>query len=164
VIIVSDTSPITNLAAIARLDLLQQLYEKVIIPAAVYRELTSAGEDIPGCREVQTLDWITVRSVSDSEFVASLQNQLDEGEAEAIALAIELKAEWLLIDEELGRRVAAEYQIQMTGVLGILIEAKHRGLISAVKPLLDALIESADFWVSQRLYNRVLEAVEEQEG
>jgi len=145
-----------------------QLYEKVIIPAAVYRELTTAGEDIPGCREVQTLDWITVRSVSNSEFVASWQNQLDEGEAEAIALAIELKAEWLLIDEELGRRVAAEYQIQMTGVLGILIEAKHQGLISAVKPLLDALIdaliETADFWVSQRLYNRALEAVEEQEG
>ena len=113
-IVVSDTSPITNLAAIARVDLLQQLYEKVVIPSAVYRELTMAGEEIPGSREVQTFDWITVRSVSNSEFVVALQNQLDEGEAEAIALAIELKAEWLLIDEELGRRVAAEHQIQMT--------------------------------------------------
>lgn len=68
-----------------------------------------------------------------------------------------------MIDEELGRRVAAEYQIQMTGVLGILIEAKHRSLISVVKLLLDALIQTADFWVSQQLYNLVLEAVEEQE-
>lgn len=92
-IVVSDRSPITNLAAIACLDLLRQLYEKVVIPAAVYRELTTAGEDIPGCRKVQILDWITVQSVSDFEFVASLQNQLDEGEAEAIALAIELKAD-----------------------------------------------------------------------
>ena len=54
-----------------------------------------AAEEIPGSREVQTFDWITVRAVSDSEFVAE-QNQLDEGEAEASALAIELKTEWLL--------------------------------------------------------------------
>jgi uncharacterized protein len=161
VITVSDTSPITNLAAIAHLDLLQQLYDKVVIPLAVYHELTTR-EEIPGSREVQTFDWIIVRSINDSEFVDALQNQLDRGEAEAIALAIQLQAERLLIDEELGRRVAAEYQIQMTGVLGILIEAKHRQLITAVKPLLEALITTADFWVSQRLYKRVLEAVGEE--
>ncbi|MEB3337372.1 MAG: hypothetical protein VKJ46_07925 [Leptolyngbyaceae bacterium] len=57
-IVVSDTSPITNLAAIFHLDLIRQLYGKVVIPAAVYRELTMVGDEIPGCREVQTLDWI----------------------------------------------------------------------------------------------------------
>jgi uncharacterized protein len=161
VIVVSDTSPITNLASIGQLELLRQLYGQIVIPPAVYRELTTAGETVPGYQEVQTFDWITVQSVKDFARVASLLEQLDEGEAEAIALAIEQQAEWLLIDEELGRRIAENYQIQFTGILGVLIEAKHQGLITQVKPILDALINEADFWVSERLYHRVLQTVEE---
>jgi len=67
----------------------------------------------------------------------------------------------LLIDEELGRKVAAGYGLKFTGILGVLIEAKHKGLISAVKPVLDDLITIAEFWVSDRLYDRVLQAVGE---
>ncbi|MEQ8542339.1 MAG: DUF3368 domain-containing protein [Coleofasciculus sp. D1-CHI-01] len=156
-IIISDTSPITNLAAVGHLSLLQQLYGDIIIPERVYQELTGAGDSIPGCREVQTLAWISVRSAVNQEQVRLLQDKLDAGEAEAITLAVELDADWLLIDEELGRTIAAEYQIQFTGVLGILIEAKYRGLITQVKPLLDELIRTADFWVSDRLYSRVLQ-------
>ena len=61
-IVISDTSPITNLAAVGHLSLLQQLYGDIIIPERVYQELTGAGDSIPGCREVQTLAWISVRS------------------------------------------------------------------------------------------------------
>ena len=160
-IVISDTSPITNLAAVGHLSLLQQLYVDIIIPERVYQELTGAGDLVPGCREVQTLPWIFVRSAANQERVRLLQDKLDAGEAEAIALAIELEADWLLIDEELGRAIAAEYQIQFTGVLGILIEAKHRGLITQVKPILDELIRIADFWVSDRLYSRVLQTAGE---
>lgn len=156
-IVISDTSPITNLAAVGHLSLLQQLYGDIIIPERVYQELTGAGDSIPGCREVQTLAWISVRSAANQEQVRLLQDKLDAGEAEAITLAVELDADWLLIDEELGRTIAAEYHIQFTGVLGILIEAKYRGLITQVKPLLDELIRTADFWVSARLYSHVLQ-------
>lgn len=119
-IVVSDTSPITSLAAISQLNLLQQLYGNVIIPEAVDRELTGSSTPVPGTIEVQTFNWIQTRVVSDRTLVTRLQQQqLDEGESEAIALAIELKAELLLIDERRGRTEANNLGIRITGVLGV---------------------------------------------
>lgn len=160
-IIVSDTSPINNLAAINQLHLLQQLYEIVIIPEAVYRELTDPSFPVAGSTEVQTLPWIQTRSVS-STIIQALSSELDPGEAEAIALAVELQADQLLIDERRGRIVAARFGLRYIGILGILVEARNRGLISAVKPLLDALINQAGFWVAAPLYNSVLMFVNEE--
>jgi hypothetical protein len=160
-IVLSNTSPITNLAAIGQIDLLEKLYGNIIIPQAVYRELTIYGRTIPGAIEAETLTWIKTQKVTNTTLAESLQNQLDEGEAEAIALAIELKAEWLLMDEQLGRNAASDYGLQLTGILGILIEAKRTGLITEVKPLLDDLIAIAEFWISQSLYVRILQAVGE---
>ena len=156
-IVVSNTSPITSLAAISQLNLLQQLYGNVIIPEAVDRELTGSSTPVPGTIEVQTFNWIQTRVVSDRTLVTRLQQQqLDEGESEAIALAIELKAELLLIDERRGRTEANNLGIRITGVLGVLVEAKRRGLISQVKPVMDELIAIAEFRVRQALYDRVL--------
>ncbi len=89
-IIVSDTSPINNLAAINQLYLIHQLYETVLIPEAVYRELTDPSFPVAGATEVQTLDWIQNRAVSDRTLIEALSNELDVGEAEAIALAVEI--------------------------------------------------------------------------
>ncbi|WP_414517930.1 DUF3368 domain-containing protein [Nostoc sp. PCC 9305] len=160
-IIVSDTSPINNLAAINHLHLLQQLYGTVLIPEAVYRELTDPNFPVAGAIEVQTFIWIQTRPVQDRTLVEALSNELDIGEAEAIALALEMKAEQVLIDERRGRTVAARLNLGYTGILGILVEAKSQRLISAVKPLLDALINQAGFWVAEPLYNRVLQLVDE---
>lgn len=155
--VISDTSPITSLAAISRLNLLQQLYGSIIIPEAVYRELTGVGTPVPGTVEVQTLDWIQMGRVANHTLVTELRSQqLDEGESEAIALAIELNAELLLIDERLGRIEANRRGLRITGLLGVLIEAKNKGLIPAVKPVLDSVIEIAQFRVSQTLYERAL--------
>ncbi|MBC6452136.1 MAG: DUF3368 domain-containing protein [Hormoscilla sp. SP5CHS1] len=161
-IVISDTSPINNLAAINRLDLLQQLYGTVFIPDAVYRELTEPSFPVAGSTEVQTLDWIETRAVTNRTLVDSLSDELDIGEAEAIALAIEIQAEQLLIDERRGRLVAARLNLRYTGILGILVEAKSQGLIAQVKPLLDALIDQAGFWVAEPLYNSVLRLVDEE--
>jgi predicted nucleic acid-binding protein len=91
VIVISDTSVFTNLAAIGQLHLLQQLYDRIFIPTAVYQELT-VDPPVPGTVEVQTLQWLEVRSVSNRAMVEQLQNtaQLDPGESEAIALALEI--------------------------------------------------------------------------
>jgi hypothetical protein len=93
VIIVSDTSPINNLAAINQLHLLHQLYGTVLIPKAVYRELTDSNFPVAGATEVQAFDWIQTRTVNDRTLVEALSNELDIGEAEAIALAAEIQAE-----------------------------------------------------------------------
>ena len=86
---------------------------------------------------------------------------MDEGESSVIALALELNADWLIIDEQLGRQTATDYNLKITGILGILIEAKRQKLIPLVKPILDDLINTAKFWVSLSLYNRILSIVGE---
>lgn len=94
-IVVSNTSPIVNLAVVGHLDLLQQLYDRVMIPQAVYDEIVVAGTGQPGAVEVKTFAWIETGKVADRALVASLQLELDEGEAEAIALAAKLEADLL---------------------------------------------------------------------
>lgn len=162
-IVISDTSVITNLAAIHHLHLLQPLYERILIPEAVYRELADIDPPVPGTLEVQTLDWLEVISLRDRTIADQLQNQsqLDPGEAEAIALALEIKAELLLIDERRGRAIATRLGLRITGLLGILVEAKQRSLIPSVKPLMDALIDTSEFRVSQPLYEQILQMVNE---
>ena len=160
-IIVSDTSPINNLAAIKYLHLLRQLYGTVLIPESVYQELTDPNFLVAGATEVQTFGWIQTRSVSDRTLIEALSNELDIGEAEAIALAVEVKADQVLIDERRGRLIANRLNLRYTGILGILVEAKSQGLIVEVKPLLNALINEAGFWVAEPLRNSVLQLVNE---
>jgi uncharacterized protein len=159
--IVSNTSPITNLAAIGELNLLHQLYGTITIPQAVYNKMAGISRTVPETLEVQTLSWITVQSLADLNQVASLRAVLDQGEAETIALALELNAELLIIDERSGRTIARQYGINITGVLGVLLEAKRQGLIVVVKPLMDQLINEVEFWISHPAYETVLQAANE---
>ena len=158
--VVSDTSPITNLAAINQLNLLQRLYTCLVIPTAVYNEMVRVDKLVPGAVEVQTLPWIQTQTVASSQQVRVFresQENIDLGEAEAIILALELKADLLLMDERRGRAVAMSYGLQVTGLLGVLLQAKGNRLIPAVKPLMERLIEQADFRVSNQLYATILE-------
>ena len=162
-IVVSDTSAITNLAAIQSLQLLPQLYNSVTIPAAVYRELVEIDPPVPGTLEVMADPWLVVRQVENQSMVDRLHEEvrLDPGESEAIALVLELKADLLLIDERRGRAEADRLGIKITGLLGILVEAKQKRLITAVKPFMDALISTSHFRVSSRLYAQILQMVDE---
>lgn len=163
-IVVSDTSPITNLAAIGQLDLLRQLYTTIIISIAVYNEMVAVGRLVPGAVEVQTLPWIQTQAVTNAQSVVDIQTRqdgIDPGEAEAIVLALELKADLLLMDERRGRTLATNYRLSVTGLLGVLLQAKRNGFIPAVKPLMDQLIEQADFRVSSKLYATVLQTADE---
>ena len=160
-IVVSDTSPINNLAAINQLHLLQQLYGTVLIPEAVYQELTDPDFPVAGAKEVQTFTWIQIRAIEDRTMLKALSSELDPGEAEAIVLALEMKAEQVLIDERRGRMIAARLNLHYTGILGVLVEAKSQGFISTVKPLLDDIINKAGFWVTEPLYKSVLRLVNE---
>ena len=163
-IIVSDTSPITNLAAISQLDLLQKLYTRIIIPIAVYNEMVKVDKIVPGAVEVQTLPWIQKQAVIDSQrviLIQETQGSIDLGEAEAIVLALELKADLLLMDERRGRIVATSYGLQITGLLGVLLQAKRKMLIPSVKVLMDQLMEQADFRVSSKLYTTIIQAAGE---
>lgn len=163
IIIVSDTSPLSNLALVDGLFLLKEIYKTVVIPQVVAEELSNAGGEDRRITAVLLLDWVEVRQSTNLELIAKLQNDylLDRGEAEAIALALELNADELLIDERLGRREATRLGLSITGVLGILLIAKRRRLIRAVQPVMDALIAEAGFRVSKQLDEDVLNAAGE---
>ena len=163
-IVVSDTSPIKNLAAIGQLDLLRQLYTSIVIPVAVYNEMVAVDRLVPGAVEVQILSWIQTQAVANAQSVMDIQtshDDIDLGEAEAIILSLELKADLLLMDERRGRALAANYGLSVTGLLGVLVQAKRNGFIPTVKPLMDQLIEAADFRVSSQLYAIVLQTARE---
>jgi len=154
-IVVSNTSPISNLAAIGQLGLLQQLYSNVIIPLAVYQEILETGNTDPATLAIQNLNWIQTRSVTNLPLLQTLQMNLDPGEAEAITLAVELNADRLIIDERRGRNEAIQVGLQVTGLWGILLAAKQQGLVPLLQPILDDLIANG-FWVRKELYTEVL--------
>jgi len=154
--VVSDTSPIINLAAIGQLDVLQQIYRTLALPQGVYEEIVIAGAGQPGANEVQSIGWIQRHTVTDLALVQQFRRDLDKGESEAIALAIELHANWLLMDERRGRIIAQQHGLSVIGLLGILVLAKHQGHIVLVKPLLDDLHVKAGFRIKPALYQQVL--------
>ena len=155
--IVSNASPLINLARIERLDLLPRLYGELIIPEAVWREVVIEGVGQPGADEIESASWVQVQPATNRELVQALRQELDAGEAEAIALALEVGAEMLLMDEHLGRETAVHMGVRCLGLIGVLIEAKRKELVSGVQPLLDALRDVAGFWISESLYRRVLQ-------
>ena len=161
-IVVSNTSPIINLAAVDELRMLHDLYDKIYIPEAVFDEISVIGAGQPGSEEVKEFDWIITQKVSNQTLVKALRIELDRGEAEAIALAIELNADLLLIDEKIGRSVATRFDPKFIGLLGTIIEAKSKGLVESVKPILNDLQTKAGFWISRKLYENVLKYAKEQ--
>lgn len=155
-IVVSDTSALCNLALVDRLWLLEAIYQTIIIPEVVANELTAASNLT--ISSLLQLSWIQTQSLTNSQLADQLQQArgLDAGEANAIALALELQADDLLIDERLGRQEARRLGLSIIGILGILLIAKQRNLIPQVQPVMDALMDQAGFRVSPQLYQRVL--------
>ncbi|NER48974.1 MAG: DUF3368 domain-containing protein [Symploca sp. SIO1A3] len=154
-IVVSDTTPISELTKVGYLNLLRDLFGQVVIPQQVYIELMRGHH--PAAIIVQRLDWLEIREVGNTHQlkVLQLKSNLDLGEVAAIILAEELEANHLLIDERAARRVALTRQLPVIGTVGILVLAKQRGLIDNVKTILDAMITNGTR-IGERLYKQAL--------
>jgi len=150
-IVVADASPLIALARIGRLDLLVAVFGQLLVPDAVWREVVEAGGYKPGKTDVADADWIERRSVSDSALVNLLRHDLGAGEAEAIVLAREANADFILMDERLGRSAAHSLGLKVVGLVGVLIEARDRGLITNANEIMDQLHRQAGFWISAEL-------------
>ena len=140
-IVVSDTSAITSLIQVGRIELLGRLYRKVFIPQAVRTELLRTHAGLP--------DLIRTRPTVNASEVRRLCVELDLGEAEAIILAKEIGADYLLIDESLGRQVATREGVRVIGLLGVLLEGKDRGFLSSVREATAELETIAGFRVAE---------------
>jgi predicted nucleic acid-binding protein len=145
--IVADAGPLIACARLGRLPLLRQVLETVLIPDAVFDEIVTRGRGRPGSSEVAEANWILRRTVSDQEALTQFPDPLHAGEREAILLAAELHVP-LLIDEHRGRDIAITRGLNVIGSLRIFGEAKERGLIPAVRPLVAELLDLA-YWLDE---------------
>jgi hypothetical protein len=152
-IVVSDTTTITNLWQIQRLQILQHLYAEIIIPKAVWEELSEISEQYI---YLSQQDWIIIQEPHNTLLIENLSADLDIGEAQAIALSVELEADFLIIDERAGRNKAKSLNIKIIGLLGILLEAKRQGVIFTVKDILEKLEDETSFFINPKLYQEVL--------
>lgn len=160
-IAVFNSSPLINLAKADKLDLYPSMFKKCYIPEAVYKELITEGKNKIGLDEIEKLitdKIIEVKKIKDKHLAKALQTELDYGESEAIALAIETKACVLIIDETEGRRFAELYHLRKTGFIGILLDAYRNNLIDNIEIPLNIAI-SKGFWINKKLLKQIIEIV-----
>jgi predicted nucleic acid-binding protein len=157
-LVVSNTSPISNLALIGRLDLLRCQMGEVWIPSAVRLEIL----DLPDTHARAAIQlaiqegWLRGAEVTALELLKLLSTTLHPGESEAIALAVQLHAGLVLIDEREARGVAALLNLRVTGVLGVLLRAKREGAVASLRQEIEALRAEARFFVAPQLEHRIL--------
>lgn len=158
-LVVSDTSPLLNLALIERLDLLRSQFPEIVVPRQVWSELTEGDDGLEAIRELHAGDILRIVEVERSDLFVEVFHELDLGETAAICYAVEHDVDLVLLDERDGRRVARRHDLDVTGVVGILIRGAKNGSVD-LESELDALRE-AGFWISDDLYARVLSEVDE---
>ncbi|MBD2232663.1 DUF3368 domain-containing protein [Phormidium tenue] len=159
--IVSDASSLGSLALVDYLWLLEALYGTVVISEVVAQELATAKN--ARIQAVLSVSWVKVQVPTEGA-IAQVQQQgkqFDLGETQTLALALQLHADELLINERRGRQVAQALELSAIGIVGIVIVAKQRALIPSVRRVMDALVELAGFRISHQLYQKVLKFVDE---
>jgi len=156
--VVSNSTPIISFIKLERLDILHNLYGEVFIPFAVYQEI-EAGKSKGYYQDLAKIDWINIKKIEDKNSLL-LFNNLDLGEAEAIVLANELKADLIIIDERLGRYHANRVGLNLIGTIGVLLKAKQKGIIKKIKPFILEL-KVKDVWFGDDLVKHILHAAGE---
>jgi predicted nucleic acid-binding protein len=130
--VIVDSSTLIHLSAIGRFALLNDLYGSLTVTPAVWREVVDQGKDRTGVADLEAArqrGWLEVRAPANEPLLHSLQHDLDAGEAEVIALAVEHPGSLALLDESEARRIASSFGIEKTGAVGVLIRAKLEGRI-----------------------------------
>ena len=160
-IVVTDTSVVLNLCWLRRESLLSVIYEGVLAPEQVRLEFERKAATDPRFTGLTFPPFITVAQPLVIPVALASNTALDPGEIAALALALERGIADVLIDESSGRAAALALGLHVSGLIGVLIEGKHRNLVPALRPLLDRLVTDARFWLADRLRKRVLHSVAE---
>jgi len=157
-LVVSDTSPLLNLALIEQLELLKTQFSRITVPQQVWAEIAAGEAGLDALRELRDTEFLSVVEVDQSNLFTEIRHELDRGETAAICYAIEHDADLILLDEKDGRQVARRHDLTMTGVIGILLRGDKDDQIE-LEDELDALRE-AGFWISDDLYSEILSRAE----
>ena len=144
-IVISDTSCLITLSNVGLLNILQKLYQEVLITSEVKEEF---GESLP--------EWIRVRKVQNYSQQLELETKLDKGEASSITLALDLEDSVLIIDEFKGRKIAKSYNLEIIGTIGVLLLADKKGLIDDLIATLLQVVNGG-FRLSNKLLDKLIE-------
>jgi predicted nucleic acid-binding protein len=161
---ISNASPLIQLAKIGQLSLLARLHPRVLIPEAVYREVVLAGRGRPGAEAVanaQADGWLVTMPVPGDSTLDLLREQLGDGEAEAIRLALVVPSGVVLLDDMAARTIAGRLGLRVTGTLGLLLRAKRLGYVPQIRPLVDQLRADGRFYVAPFILAQILAAAGE---
>lgn len=151
--VVVNTTPLIALAGIGKLELLQLLYDEVMIPDAVLNELESE----PARSLVLKADWIQKKTITHPERKDLFRARLHSGEVEVMILAEEESADLVIMDDNAAKKTAKFLGQNVTGTLGVLVKAKQRDLINEVSPLVQSLIDDG-FYVDDKTKTMVLKS------
>ena len=158
--VLCNTSPIIGLLSIGRLFLLKELFDEIILPEAVYKELCEGSpahqQESNEIKEWVLKGYFKVYQVKNAEMVRSMYGKLHFGELEVIVATKELGLKLAIIDENAARKMAAEFLVNTIGILGILLLSKRKGFINCVKPDVDKLRMNG-YRISDELYYQILD-------
>lgn len=154
--IVSDASPLIVLLKTNNLFILKDLFEKITVPTAVYKEITAKEQEKI---IFDKIEWIETRNIKNTQENVLLEKLIDKGEAQAIVLAKELKTT-LLLDDAKARKYAKLLNVEVIGTLGLLKIAKSRGVIPSVKKIISDMLAEG-YYIEDKLVTQILEDVGE---
>ena len=154
-IVVIDSTVLIGLAKLGKIPLLKQIFSKVSIPEEVFKVVVERGKDKIGSKLIMESPWIETKAVKDKTQVSFLMGSLERGVAEVLALARELGADLILLDEEKARKSAVIAGFNVMGLLGLFNLAKNIGLIYEVRPLINELM-TKKFRISDKVIEEAL--------
>jgi predicted nucleic acid-binding protein len=158
--VVVNTTPLIALSHVGRLEILKEMYGEIIIPKAVYRELSVKTKSVCKIAVDNSLDWILVKEIQNQMAKSMYKTQLHDGEVEVMILAKEINADVVIIDDANAKKHAKYLELPVTGTLGVLIKAKQRGYVDELNPILHQMVENG-IYISQSLIEVCLEQVGE---
>ena len=148
--VVADSSCLISLSRIGKLKVLHELFAEIIIPEAVYYEVVVRGKGRIGAEEVKKARWIKKQKVQNALAVVAFKVNLGAGESEAIALASESKADFLILDDFKARQTAEELSLEVIGTVAVLQKAGEKGIIDNVQSVLQDLRDAGFYFFVSR--------------
>ena len=157
--VVVNSTPLIALSKAGNLNVLEKMYEHIIIPRAVFNEVT-AKDDAVRTLLLQSSDWIEIQDIKDSSKKMIFKSRLHDGEVEVMILAEEIGADLVVIDDYAARKTAEYIGLKLTGTIGVLIKAKQNGLLDRVMPIVEIMEQNGIFY-SEKLKQQIRNIVEE---
>jgi predicted nucleic acid-binding protein len=153
--VVCNSSPLIHLSKAGRLSLLRDFFQEILVPEEVLMESVENSGGAEDAKEIENAGWIHPMAIEDMDLKKALKLTIDEGEAAAIVLALEQKADLVIMDDYDGRAMAKEYNLKVIGTIGILLKAKLEGKTISLKHDLDVLRMNG-FWLGEELYSKLI--------